>query len=253
MLSTERQRFILDEVARKGRVVTSEAAARLGVSEVTVRTDLDVLEQKGRVRRTHGGAVSVDAMAAIVGFDTRMSIRREAKRRIALEAAKYISSGRSVIFDAGTTMMHLAQVVPEVSDLTVYTPGVPIAQQLLTLEGVDVHLLGGRLDERWLETVGSPREQGIEDLLVHTLFLGAHGVDDDLDIVDQSVDLASNKIQLARCARSVVLLADSAKWNATARTKVMALGGVDVVITDDGLDDGTRARIESLDVELVIA
>lgn len=253
MLADERRRELLDEINRTGHVLTSEAAARFGVSEVTIRTDLDSLERNGRLTRTYGGAVAVDTATAILGFDTRVSIRRDQKRRIALAARQLIGEGQTAIFDAGTTVHNLAQVMPATSQLTVYTPAITTAQQLLTVEGVDVHLLGGRLDARWLETVGTPTEQGIQGLLVHTLFMGVHSIDSDLDIADLSADLAENKRELAHRARKIVLLADSSKWGKPAPSKVMPLSLVDVVVTDDGLPEAIRRRVERLNVQLIIA
>jgi len=254
MLAKERQQLLIDEVNRAGRVVTSEFAAKLGVSDVTIRADLDELERRGRVTRSHGGAVTVDGTSnsAIVGFDLRMSMQREAKRRIAVAAAAYLQSNQTVIFDAGTTVHHLASTMPPVTNLTVYTPGISVAQQLLGAEGVEMHLLGGRVDPRWLETVGTPREQGIEDLMAHTLFLGAHGIDSDLDIVDLSQTLAQNKLQLTRHARTIVLMIDSTKWARSGSSKVMPLDRVDVIVTDGTVPKELRKRVDKLDVELLV-
>lgn len=252
MLAAERRKTLIDELNRSGQLVTSELSARLGVSEVTIRADLDELERRGRVTRTHGGAVSVVASSAIIEFEVRMSMQQEAKRRIALAAANYLNSNQTVIFDAGSTVHYLAQMMPEVTGLTVFTPGISIAQQLLAVEGVETHLLGGRVDRTRLETVGSPREQGIKGLLAQTLFLGAQGIEADLDIVDPSRDLALNKLQFARRSRTIVLLVDSSKWVQPAATKVMPVSRADVVITDAGLSDETRSQLERLDVELVV-
>ncbi|MBV6760403.1 DeoR/GlpR family DNA-binding transcription regulator [Rhodococcus opacus] len=239
---------------RTGKVVTSEVAARLGVSDVTIRADLDALERRGRLTRTHGGAVATtrDSIPAIVSFDSRMSRQHDAKRRIALAAATYLHSNQTVIFDAGTTTHHLAFVMPTVEDLTVYTSGIPIAQQLMTVDGVETHLLGGRVDPQWLSTVGNPREQGIDDLLVHTLFLGGYAIDEDLDIVDVSRNLARNKIQFSRRARTTILMLDSTKWNRPAAIKVMPVCNANIVITDDGISDETKSRLRKLKCELII-
>lgn len=253
MLARERRAHLIDEIARSGRIITSEMSARLGVSEVTIRGDLVELERGGRVRRTHGGAVAPDAESAIVAFDTRMSFARDEKRRIAAEAAKLLKDDQTVIFDAGTTVFALAQCIPDVSGMHVFTPGLSLAQQLLTVDGVEVHLMGGRVDPDWAETTGTPREQGIKDLIASTLFLGAYGIDDDLDIVDTSRELAMNKLQFTRRARSIVLMVDSAKWGKEASTKVMALDRVNVVITDSGIPDAIRERIENrTNVKLIV-
>lgn len=182
-----------------------------------------------------------------------MALESDAKRRIALAAANYIHSDQTVIFDAGTTINHLAQVLPEVTNLTVYTPGLTQAQQLIGLSGVDVHLLGGQLDSTWLQTIGTPRQQGIKGLLVETLFLGAWGIDPDLDVVDSSNAICRVKLQYIRRARKVILLMDSTKLGRTGPIKIMPLEDVDVLITDNEISDEQQQQLEQLDLDLVIA
>jgi DeoR family transcriptional regulator of aga operon len=250
VLAEKRRTLLTDEINRVGQIVTSEIAARLGVSEVTVRADLEDLERRGRVTRTHGGAVPADSGGPIIAFNRRLALGRNVKRKIAAAAAEYVQADQTVIFDTGTTVFNLAQGLPSVTGLTVFTANIPAAQYLLKIDGVETHLLGGRIDPAWFATVGTPREQGIEDVFAHTLFLGVQGIDDDLDIIDASREMARNKQQFARRARSVVLLADSSKWNRNGPAKVMPLSDVNVVITDAGIPAAVRRRVEALGLEL---
>lgn len=252
VLARERRQLIANELNRTGKLRTSDLVTRFGVSDVTIRADLDALERDGRLTRTHGGAVPADLSQAAVRFDLRMELQSEAKRRIALRAAEFVHSDQTFILDAGTTTHHMAQVLPEVTNLTVYTPGLTQAQQLLGVSGVEVNLLGGRVDASWLQTTGTPREQGIKGLLVETVFLGAFGIDADLDIVDQSPTMRRLKQQYVRRARTVVVLADSSKIGRSASTKVMPLDQVDVLITDSNLSPEYRERLSQLDLELIL-
>lgn len=253
MLARERRQLIVNELNQTGKVLTSKLVAQFGVSDVTIRADLDALERDGRLTRTHGGAVAADLSQATVGFEVRMALQSDAKRRIALAAAEYIHSDQTVILDAGSTINHLAQVLPEVKNLTVYTPGLTQAQQLLGLSGVDVHLLGGQVDTTWLQTVGTPRQQGIKGLLVETVFLSAWGIDSDLDVVDSSNAICRVKLQYVRRARKVILLLDSTKLSRPGSIKIMPLEGVDVLITDGGISHEQRQLIEQLNIQLVVA
>jgi DeoR family transcriptional regulator of aga operon len=250
MLAEERRTILTGEIHRTGQIITSEMAARLGVSDVTIRADLEALERRGRVTRTHGGAVAGGSAGPVIGFDARLALQRDEKRRIALTAAEYIHADQTIILDNGTTAFQLAQILPAVTGLTVLTPSIPVAQHLLTVEGVDTYLLGGRIDPYYFGTVGTAREQGIKDVLAHTMFLGAQAVDDDLDIIDTSRDLARNKRQLVRHARKIVLIIGSGKWNKNGPAKVMPLSRVDVVITDTGIAAATRRRIEARNIAL---
>ncbi len=232
VLAKERRRQLLDEIVHVGRVVTSDFAARHGVSDMTVRTDLEYLERQGRVSRTHGGAVPADVAPPIDEFEIRLGVHREAKQRIAAAAVRLITSDEAVILDSGTTVHHLAQAITGVSALTVYTPALLAAQHLMRTDGVDVHLLGGRVIPNWLQTVGTARQLGIKDLIADTLFLGTQGVDDDLDIVEPVHELVATKQRLIRRARRVVLLVDSSKWSRRGGIKVRNLTQIDIVITD---------------------
>lgn len=139
------------------------------------------------------------------------------------------------------------------------TPGsrAPAAEDLLLAypctTGVDVHLLGGQLEDVWLQTIGTPREPGIKGLLVETVFLGAWGVDKDLDVVDASPAICRVKAQYTRRARRIILLMDSTKLNKKGSMKIMPLGDVDVLITDSGISDEQRERLARLDLDLVVA
>jgi DeoR family transcriptional regulator, aga operon transcriptional repressor len=253
VLAQERRRVLIEELHLNGQLITSEMAGRLGVSEVTLRSDLDDLERQGRVRRTHGGAVATDASTRPVDFDIRLEVERDRKSRIASAAAAYVDDNETVVFDAGTTVHYLAQHLPPVHGLTVVTPAMNVAGQLLGADGVEVQLMGGRVDPTWLGTIGTPREQGIKDLIAQKLFLGAQSIDDDLDITDVLRDQAANKIAFLRKARVVILLVDSTKWHRRAPYKVAPVSAVDVVIVDDGLDEATQQRVRDAGVELVIA
>jgi DeoR family transcriptional regulator of aga operon len=253
MIATARRERILQVVHTDGTVRTSELAHQLGVSEVTIRSDLEDLERRGHLARTHGGAVATLASSAVSPFDERASRNAAGKRRIAIEAAKFVRDNQTVIFDAGTTVFALAHHLPTVTDLTVVTPSIDAAIHLMKVEGVEVYVLGGRVIPDQRGTVGSAREQGLDRLIAHTAFLGAHGVDRDHDIVESSLEIAATKRHLAAAARHTVVLADSSKWFATDRSKVLSLAGVDTVITDSGLAPSVCAQIRDLGVTLIVA
>lgn len=253
MLAEERRTLILERLHDYGQVRTAELVDELNVSSMTVRNDLAHLEQQGRVQRTHGGAVLADGHSVITRLDVRLARNRELKHRIAKVAATYVRDREAIILDAGSTTHALAQFLPPVSDLVVLTPGLNIAQSLLDREGVEARMLGGRLVPEWFSTVGTPAEQGLGDVLVRKLFLGTHGVDDDLDLVDVSTELARCKRQLVSAARQVILLLDSTKWHQREAAKVMSISAVDIVITDDKTPRDILERLAEKDVEVVIA
>ncbi|WP_084631122.1 DeoR/GlpR family DNA-binding transcription regulator [Demequina aestuarii] len=251
MHASQRREAILTAVFEQGTVLTRDLAARLGVSEVTIRTDFEVLEQQGRVARVHGGVTMSET--PLMGFDARSTQNVEAKQRIAAAAARLIRDGSTVILDSGTTIYSLARQLPTVTDLVVLTPGVNIALTLMDVSGVQLRLLGGRMVPRIAATVGSPRQQGIEGEIAHIAFLGAGGMDSDHDVVEGSFDIAESKRALAAIARRKVLLADASKWFTYDRHKVMNVSGFDTVITDDAMPALTQDAIRATGVELIVA
>lgn len=248
--ASQRREAILTAVFEQGTVLTRDLAAKLGVSEVTIRTDFEILEQQGRVARVHGGVTMSET--PLMGFDARSTQNVEAKQRIAAAAARLVEDNMTVILDSGTTVFNLARQLPTVNDLVVLTPGVNIALTLMDVTGVHVRLLGGRLVPRIAATVGSPRQQGLEGEIAHIAFLGAGGMDSDHDVVEGSIDISESKRSLARVARRKVLLADASKWFTFDRHKAMNVGDFEVVITDDAMPAETQAAIRDKGVELIV-
>jgi len=253
MLVEERRNQILAQAYAQGFVRTSALVQQFDVSDVTLRSDLQELERRGRLTRTRGGAMTVHHDFAKSTFDARLMRNKDAKQRIALAASEMLSSNQTVIFDAGTTVLALAHHIPPVTGLTVLTPGLNIAQHLLSTDGVDVVMIGGPVDADTVSTVWPTTMPGEPGLAAHTAFIGAHSIDADLDLVDVSIAAALAKRRLVEAGRRVVLLADATKWGAAAAAKVVNLSAIDVVITDDGLAEGLRQAIKVAGAELVIA
>ena len=244
---------ILEQLHAQGYVRTGELQQQFDVSDVTLRSDLQELERRGRLVRTRGGAVSSMHDVSTSPFDSRLMLHRNAKQRIAVAASQFIRSDSTVIFDAGTTNLALAHHLPTVTGLTVMTPALHTAQQLLLVDGTEVVMLGGPVDRYAISTVWPIAQSGEDEGGVHTTFLGCHGIDADFDIVDHSMAIAAAKRRLIKAGRRVVLLADSSKFGVSGPTKVGPLSLIDVLITDTGLPGGIAAEIRAAGVELIIA
>ncbi|WP_156224782.1 DeoR/GlpR family DNA-binding transcription regulator [Pseudactinotalea suaedae] len=251
MHASQRREAIMTAVFERGTARTRELAESLGVSEVTIRTDFEVLERQGRVARVHGGVTMSET--PLMGFDARSSQNVEAKQRIGAAAAALVTDGTTIILDSGTTIFALARHLPGVSDLVVLTPGVNIALALMDVSGIQVRLLGGRLVPHIAATVGSPRQQGLEGEIAHVAFLGAGGMDADHDVVEGSLDIAESKRSLVTASRRRVLLADSAKWFTLDRHKVVNVSRFDTVVTDDAMPVSTQDAIRATGAELILA
>ena len=252
MLAEERRAQILLRLHESGHVRTSDLVQQFEVSDVTLRTDLQELERLGRLVRTRGGAVLSAVPRGKTTFSDRQMKNQPAKQRIAAAAAKYLRDEETVVFDAGTTMLALAHHIPPVSNLTVWTPGLNVAQQLMNVDGVNVMVIGGQVDPDTVSTMWSSPLAGEQVPAAHMTFLGAHGIDGDLDIVDVSIQAAAAKRRLVEAGRRVTLLADSSKWSVAAPSKVVGLSDVDVVITDTGIAKPVLSRLRDVVPEVIV-
>jgi DeoR family transcriptional regulator of aga operon len=252
-LSPERRQQMLELVHRAGHVQVNELSERFGVSKVTIRGDLDWLAEQNLVARARGGAVGVPGQALTAAFSERTALYKAEKQRIAKAAALLLEAGETILLDAGSTVYELSKLISAASGLTVVTPALNIATQLGGLPGVELIIVGGRLDPHTIATTGPTAEREIMEIRVHKLFLGAHGIDREGDVVDVSLEVARLKRAMIAVARQVILLADSSKWGRTGQARVVDLASVNTVITDSGLSAGARRAIRDAGVQLMLA
>lgn len=253
MLAEERRNQILEQLHADGYVRTGPLQQHFEVSDVTLRSDLHELERRGRLTRTRGGAALSNTTVGKTTFDSRLMQHNQAKQRIAAAAAQFIRPDSTAIFDAGTTVLALAHHLPAVDGLTVLTPALNTAQHLLTVDGVDVVMLGGLVDKDTVSTTWPAAQPGESETAAHTTFLGAHGIDADLDLVDISLPAAAAKQRLITAGRRVILLVDSSKFGTNGPVKVSSIGSVDVIITDDQIPSGLAHEIGGLGIDLIVA
>lgn len=250
MLAEQRRQQITMELQRTGQVRTRVLAANFIVSEVTIRSDLEILDARKQLVRTHGGAIALPAGSPTAAFEERMQRNFDAKRRIAQMAAQEIGDNQSVVFDSGSTLLQVAMQMPPVTNVVVATTAMNIAQHLMHRQGLDVHMIGGRVIPSTVGTIVGDADRAVGGLLAHQAFLGAHAIDPAFDVVDRSEDIARTKRNLVRMARRVILMADSSKWDIGASSKAFSLSQVDLIITDTGLAQSIRDRLENLKVEV---
>lgn len=250
---SERDAKLRAVLRQRGEASIAGMAASLGVSEMTLRRDLDRLERAGHVRRTHGGAVPAERLGLEFDFAARRHAHQRAKRAIAAEAAKLVKPGDRVLFDAGTTTLELAILVRDVADLTVVTPSLAVASELRFSGCVQTILLGGVLRRGSPDLTGEVTEAVLDMLAVDTAFQGADGIglDGTLYTADLAVARVDQRIR-ARAARTYIL-ADSSKVGRTALACHGKLQEMDGWITDDGIASETLAALRALGVPITVA
>ncbi|NYH79287.1 DeoR/GlpR family transcriptional regulator of sugar metabolism [Actinopolyspora biskrensis] len=255
MLARQRQDMILDEVRRTGAVQVSDLVQRLGVSDMTIRRDLDALASRGEVEKVYGGATSVlDRSTDEPGFEAKSVYQPEEKKAIALRAAEMIRPGTAMGLSAGTTTWTLARHLDDVADLTVVTNSVRIADVLQQRGRTDrtVILTGGvRTPSDAL--VGPVAVRALQSLHLDVVFLGVHGMSTRAGFTTPNLDESETNRALARTGNRLVVLADHAKWSTVGISTIVGLDEADVLVTDDGLPDEARATLNDHVSELAIA
>lgn len=210
---------------RDGSITLSDVAMTFGVSEMTVRRDLQEMEQSGQARRVRGGAVAVGPEQ----FERRSSVAGSSKRVIAAKLVPFLPRTGAVAMDASSTVYRLA-VEMEPSPITVLCTGIETAHVLRNK--VRVVLSGGEIEETTGALVGSIARQSIESYILNRSFVSPSCLDPDFGLMESTVEGAEVKRALRRASKSLIVAADSSKLGETAMARALELADVDVLVTE---------------------
>lgn len=255
MYAEERQQSIAESISTRGRVSVSDLSAIYGVTTETVRRDLAVLDRLGVVRRVHGGAVPASALTATeLGVGEREYTRAEQKDAIASAALDFLpQSGGSAVLDAGTTTGRLAALLTSDRELTLITNSVPIGARVAPLTGISLRMLGGRVRGTTQAAVGEEALGALAWLRADVAFIGTNALTVGHGLSTPDSDEAAVKRAMVRSARHVVVLADSTKVGREHLMSFARLDDIDVLVTDDGIDDNDHKSLIDNGIEVVIA
>jgi len=255
MLAGQRQMLILEEVRRRGAVRVSELTVLLGVSDMTIRRDLDVLAGSGLVEKVHGGATVRGALSTDEpGFQAKSRRQLEEKEAIARAARQLVEPGQAIGVTAGTTTWRLAHLLFDVPDLTIVTNSIQVANVLERESRPDrtVVLTGGvRTPSDAL--VGPIAVATLQSLHVDVLFIGVHGMDEEAGYTTPNLLEAETNQAFISAGQRVVVVADHTKWGIRGLSRIARLGDAHVLVTDDGLRPEARAKLEEHVVEVIVA
>jgi len=254
----QQQRFnsILTGLQEIGSVAVDELSEHLGVSVVTIRRDLDVLEQQGLLRRTHGGAVSIEPLfyepfKKDRSFQEQVERQAAEKRRIGRAAAALITPGETIAITPGTTTAEIVRGIPFNSKITVVTNTANIAMELSKRKDVSVFVTGGHLHGDWFPLVGPSAIHSLENMLIHTMFIGADGIDADWGLSCFSSDEAELNGTMVRHARRHIAVADSTKFGVVANWRICKSSAIQTLITDTDATDEMIAPFQKLGIEVI--
>lgn len=237
MLAAQRRATIINELNRDGTVRVSDLVRLLGVSDMTVRRDLQQLQRDGLLAKVHGGATAVTEPASLeLTFEVKSRLRLAEKEAIARRAAELVRPGSAIAVSAGTTTHAFARHLVTIPGLTVVTNSVWVSDVLHRsgTEGTNVLLTGGmRTPSDAL--VGPLAVSAVASLHLDAFFLGVHGMEPTAGFSTPNLLEAEINRALVRAARNLVVLADSSKWGIVGLSSIAALGEADTLVTDSGL------------------
>lgn len=252
MLAEERHQRIIDLLSEHHSINIHMLREILAVSEATVRNDLRYLEEQNKLRRTHGGAISI-ARNPEIAYDQRAAVNTIPKQKIGRAASQIIRPGETVFLDAGSTVMELARQMPASFEFNVVTAALNTATVAGIHPNVSVHLVGGMLRSSLQELVGPKAVEGIREIHAHKVFLGVSGVDLLKGLTENHIFSAEIKKAMVESSNEVIVLADSSKMGKVFFAELIPLSSVTTLITDKGIGDDYRSDLEKMGVQVIIA
>src|SRR3712207_5166633 len=254
MLRERRQQAILEELERAGSVSVAALSQDLGVSDMTVRRDLEELSARDLLRKVHGGAVPIPNTAAEPHFVQKQKLNRAEKRAIARAALEFINDGDTVAFSAGTTTWQIAEALKrDRGSLTFITNSTNIAMTLQENGWEQIVLSGGMFRTPSDALVGPFADRTIRTLNAHVLFLGVHGIDPEAGLTTPNVAEVETDARLVEAAQKVVVDDDPAKLGVVALAEIAPLSKADVLVTDNAAGAEMLREIGLAGVRAVVA
>ena len=249
----QRRKYILDHIVKDGFVKVSDLAESLGVTQTTIRKDLNYLESQGVLQRAHGSAIPPSQQMMDLNLSAKKLINFEAKQKIAEKAASLIKSDDSILVASGSTISLFAEALKPKGRLNVVSISVNISAHLGDIPGITVMQVGGILYGNTLSVLGAEASKTIENLYCSKVFFGVDGIDLDYGLTCGTGEEASITQKMMQSSQTKIVLSDSSKVGQRGFARICEVGDIDILITDSGMPLDTRQRIENMGVKLIIA
>lgn len=257
LLAIERRLELAALVKQNPVVTVDDLARRFNVSAQTVRRDFQFLEQQGLLTRTYGGAITrADDVLHVTheqAFRAREQLRAAQKRAIARTAVQLVEPESTIIFDASTTVLQLARVLPIEIEMTAIVNALHIAMELSRRPNVVLTMIGGTLRQTSLSFTGPISEAALSRLFADTAFISARGLALHRGLTEANPSEAALKEMMVNNAGRVIALIDSSKLGRTALSLFAPFSAIDILITDDGVDQDVVAQVQSAGIEVRVA
>ncbi|WP_283641161.1 DeoR/GlpR family DNA-binding transcription regulator [Mesonia mobilis] len=248
----KRHQEILEILQKDNYVEVTDLCEKLDVSAVTIRKDLKLLEDKGLLFRTHGGASFENPYMKDRPVNEKEKISIEEKNGIAQAAANLISENDSFMIASGTTVQALARAINIQGKLNIITSSLNVAVELLKNKDYDIIQLGGNVRHSSSSVIGHYANFILNDISCNQLFIGVDGIDLDYGCTTTSLEEAALNQKMIQSAQKTIVLADSSKFGKKSFGKICSLDCVHHIITDSGISSKVVNRIKAMGIKLTV-
>lgn len=253
MLALERQNRILELLGSEGSVMVSRLSLEMGVTEETVRRDLEKLEAKELLRRTHGGALPISEGSYELSLEKRKSLNVEVKQALAHKAVESIASGDTIFLDASTTTFYMAKEIKNMNNVTVITNSIRVVNELAGVEGIKLVAVGGMVSNNQ-SFVGAMTENFITDnYFADKMFFSSKGIGDNSIILEGNEQECFIKQRMLKNARKSYYLCDKSKIGRVGYMRLASFEDIDYLITDADVNGHLRYTLDECNVQVIKA
>lgn len=251
MITEERRKKILELVEKEGIVNLQQLTEAFHVSIYTIRRDLTDLEEKGLLKKTHGGAVRIEKTKWIPTMEEGKNEALEEKKLIAAKAAEFVENGDTIMLMGSTIGLLMIPMLRE-KNITIVTNSLDIAKELSILETIETIMIGGRIKNYKGNILGSRAVNELRNYHFDKAFIPCAGIKEDFGISTSTIDSADFLRTLLDCTRQNIVVADYRKIGRVTFAKVGDLGKIDMLITDEkaNKDELNRISRRGIPVEL---
>ena len=232
MLTTDQRRDeIISLIHENGKVRVSELSERYGISEVSIRKDLEVLEAEGHLSRVHGGAIGLNKLYVNMDLSERFKTNALAKKKLADLAAEFIEDNDTIMMNAGTTLTYVLRAIRDKKNISIVTNSVQNAMEAALYPDFNVILLGGKLDSKYQFTYGEDAISQIENYHATKCILSVDGICSSSGLTLYYSNEASLAKKMIECSGVVIVTADSSKLGKNAFARITDASKMDVLVT----------------------
>lgn len=250
-LKAERHNRIRKIVEQTGRVTVAELSQQFEVSEATIRRDLEELDGRGWIQRTHGGAVRIERAAKEPPMLQRISEGQSEKQRIGQAAAKLIQESETVFLGSGTTVLEIARYLPYDMRLTVITNSLPVVNELTARPNIELIVIGGMLRHTELSMVGHIAENAVREFRADKVFMGMRAIDARQGFTNDYLPETMTDRAILSIAPNIIVVADHRKFGRVSSVLVGPVTVANLIITDQGISPECLQELQDLGIEVL--